>query len=383
MRIFYASETGPFLESRLWYNNLYLPLLDLGHEVIPFEFPLDEYDNAIRRRGPTHRLFVERNRPKLERALLSQIVTAHDEAPIDVFFSYFWNPHCRPEVISRIRQMGILTLNWYCNASYQFDLVREIAPAYDFCLVPERSRLEDYRQVGARAIYTQEAANPDIYKPYGVAQEFDVVFIGQMYANRADYVAGLLSAGVNVRVWGAGWPTNQPGLRGFLRRSPLGAPLRALNSLVSYGRLSPNYAQVPSEICGGPLSDLEMIQMYNRAKISLGFSTVGETHRSSKPIRQIRLRDFEAPMSGAFYMVECQKELEEFYEVGEEIVCYEGLDDLIEKIRYYLGNEQERERIRKAGFERAQRDHTWQKRLSYALETALKEAPAAGAVMRT
>jgi spore maturation protein CgeB len=83
-------------------------------------------------------------------------------------------------------------------------------------------------------------------------------------------------------------------------------------------------------------------------------------------VLQLRLRDFEVPMSGGFYMVEYAEELEDFFEVGKEIVCYEGPDDLVNKIRYYLAHEVEREAIRKAGHERALLDHTWKRRFEKA-----------------
>ena len=102
--------------------------------------------------------------------------------------------------------------------------------------------------------------------------------------------------------------------------------------------------------------------MFSRSKINLGFSSCGETHQDDERILQIRLRNFEVPMSGGSYMVEFMEELEEFYEIGKEVVCYTGPEDLSEKIKYYLAHEMERETIRKAGYERCLRDHTWQKR---------------------
>jgi spore maturation protein CgeB len=119
---------------------------------------------------------------------------------------------------------------------------------------------------------------------------------------------------------------------------------------------------LPADVCGPKLTDDEMVEMYSRAKISLGFSTVGQTHLDGKRIVQVRLRDFEAPMSGAFYMVEEMPELRQFYEVGREVVTYDGPADLVDKCRYYLAHDEERERIRLAGHTRALRDHTWQRR---------------------
>jgi spore maturation protein CgeB len=55
--------------------------------------------------------------------------------------------------------------------------------------------------------------------------------------------------------------------------------------------------------------------------------------------------------------------LERSYSIGEEIVLYASPEDLIEKIRYYLKHEDEREAIARRGHERTLRDHTMKKRL--------------------
>jgi spore maturation protein CgeB len=241
--------------------------------------------------------------------------------------------------------------------------------------VPEEFRLDDYRRVGANPLYSQEAANPNVYKPHSLPVEYDVVFVGQRYADRPLYIRRLIDAGVDVRVWGSGWvprgvrvdPTEL--WRGRLRA--LASPSAMRQAVAARWRrladptptaVAPAELQVPPDRCGPPLSDQELIEMYSRAKIHLGFSTVGATHRTGERIVQVRLRDFEAPMSGAFYMVEYLPELERFFDIGREIVCYQGPEDLVEKVRYFLAHDEERERIRQAGRARALRDHTWQKR---------------------
>lgn len=379
MRIFYASThtTHSLMPtSRLWYINLYLPLLDLGHDVVPFDYDLAPHYHYADILNPEHCAFIEENRPKLEQSLLAQIEAAHKERPIDLFFSYFYSAFCRPEVIREIGSLGITTANWYCNGSYQFHLVQNIAPAYDYCLVPEKFRLEDYRRIGASPIYFQEAANPNFYKPYpSLTREYDVAFIGQKYGDRPEYVRYLLDQGIDVRVWGWGWlpqvVTSENGLQSDLRKlkrlstaEGWQAAGRRLKRLISPPAASSASAgpDLPLSILGPPLPDEEMIRMYSRSKISLGFSTCGETHRTEQPIKQVRLRDFEAPMSGAFYMVEYMEELEEFFQFGKEIVCYHDKADLTDKIKYYLAHEDERERLRLMGHRRALAEHTWQRR---------------------
>jgi spore maturation protein CgeB len=387
MRIFYASDVTPnaAFQSNLWRNNLYLPLVDLGHNVVEFQYDLQE---TFRNLDPSDRVqqaFIKKNKPKLSMELLRQIKAAHLLKPIDLFFSYFYDACVLPETIDAIRSMGIQTVNWYCNGSYQLELVSEISPHYDWCLVPEKFRLQDYALMGARAIYCQEAANPNIYTPYDLPKDYDVVFIGQAYGERPAYIHYLIEQDINLRVWGYGWDSytpkvNRKGINPIKRARQIAQRLlkpdgfqtvieKSLGMLNRSSESPPeNKLELPVAIIGSPLSDIEMIKMYSRTKINLGFSSVGNTHQTDQRIVQIRLRDFEVPMSGGFYMVEYMEELEEFFDIGQEIVCYTSREELVDKIKYYLRNEDEREAIRVKGYERCQRDHTWHRRFKMAFE---------------
>jgi hypothetical protein len=364
VRIFYAAGAQPheaLRGSQVWRSNLFDALVDLGHDVVPFEYDLEPLLAHADIAQPGHRAFIERERPRADAELLRQVKAAHQTRPIDLFFSYFYSSCASAATIERIRERGIVTVNWYCNASYQLHLVADLAPAYDFCLVPERFRLEDYRRLGANPIYCQEAANPNVYRPRAVPREFDVTFVGSRYGERPAYVRALLASGIAVRVWGPGWRDDPPA-------HPLARARRTAGQMVSRLTGGVRSDGLPADVCGPALSDDEMVAMYSRSKISLGFSSVGETHADPERIVQVRLRDFEAPMAGAFYLVEEVPELELFFEIGKEIVCYRDMDDLVAKCRYYLEHPAEREAIRLAGHRRALAEHTWQRRLSKAFE---------------
>lgn len=354
MRIFYAASSTPDQSglpgSRLWDVNLYWPLVDLGHEVVVFEADYSEVNCNLDPGVSAERAAIRRNRPRLGAALLQQVKAAHVRKPIDLFFSYFYAAHVEPDIIRQIGALGICTVNWYCNASYQFHLVADIAPAYQYCLVPERFRLDDYRRIGANPIYCQEAANPNVYKPCDVPVEYEVTFVGQKYGNRPQHIRHLIDHGVDARVWGAHW-TAAPSSRPAWRRA--GGRLKRLLT-----RRSPFEVTVPPDHCGPPLSDVELVRMYSRSAISLGFTSVAD----GSGIKQVRLRDFEAPMSGAFYMVEQFDELAEFFEPDKEIVFFGDRVELLDKARHYLTHEGDRRRIRDAGLRRARAEHTWHKR---------------------
>ena len=51
------------------------------------------------------------------------------------------------------------------------------------------------------------------------------------------------------------------------------------------------------------------------------------------------------------------------YAVGDEIVCYRTVDDLYDTIEYLLNQPRRMQEIRDAGWRRAQRDHTWERRI--------------------
>lgn len=385
MRIFYASDRTPngALDSNLWRDNLYGSLVDLGHDVIEFNYDLAETYRHVNPASSTSRRFIASNRPRVSRELLAQVAAAHAVRPIDLFFSYFYDACVTPSTITTIRDMGIKTVNWYCNGSYQLELVREISPRYDYCLVPEKFRMDDYRRMGAVPIYCQEGANPTVYYPYDVAQEYDVTFVGQAYGERPGYVKYLRETGIDVQVWGPGWhnfsDAESAGHRRSRRLRTLMSPqiLNVLRRRVASGHRTATHSatrqnedQLPTNLriahaaIHAPLSDLELVKMYSRSKINLGFSGCGETHLEKERIVQVRLRDFEVPMSGGFYMVEYMDELAEFFEIGVEIVCYSGPKDLADKVRYYLSHDDERQEIRQRGQSRCVRDHTWRKRLT-------------------
>jgi spore maturation protein CgeB len=360
VRIFYAADHSPNSEipgSRLWYANLFLPLRDLGHELIPFEFDMAGFSSNLDATHEPQRSYIETHRPALEQALLAQVRKAHAEAPLDLFFSYFYAAHCRPEVIREIRALGVATMNWYCNASYQFHLVRDLAPAHDWCLVPERDRLDDYRAAGARPIYVQEAANPTVYHPVDAPRRYDLTFCGSCYGDRPDLATAVADADLDLRIFGPGWEA------------------WAARTRVDEARLASRAKRLfrapPRRPAVGPaLSDDEMIRLYSESQVSLGFSSCGETHRTKQRILQVRLRDFEAPMCGAFYLVEYMRELADFFEEDKEMVFYRDRRELVDKARFYLANDDARTRIAQAGRRRALAEHTWQHRFRAAFREA-------------
>lgn len=359
MRIFFAVPRSAWVDI-----NLRRSLEDMGHQLVRFDFPgwPDEADPVWRSAG----------KPMTNDRLLRAFKSAMQQAPLDLFFGYLYSSVVYPQTIEEIRTSGVPTVNFSCNNVHQFHLVRDIAPSFDVCIVPELAAQSAFREVGARPLRVQLAANPRFYRPYPDPRVYDVTFVGQRYADRADLLARLRDEGVDARAWGAGWAAGKrvdaaharaalalfederfDGLARLTRRWvwPEAAPPAGSNHAVD------------ASGWGGPrLLQSDLVRTFSKSRISLGFSTAGNSHREEKRLTHLRLREFEATMSGALYLTEHQQELAEYFRIGSEVLTYAGADELIEKARYYLAHPEDSERIRRAALRRARNEHTWQHR---------------------
>lgn len=303
-----------------WEDHNILPALDTFGEVIRFK-EIDSCDQY-------HSQWHYGGKQQMNMALLKQVQEAHKEKNIDVFFSYLSGRWVFPAIIRAIRMLGIPTLNICLDDRTKFYSTLEptgfagradIASAFTLCWTSTEDAIKLYESVNAKAIYLPEGANPDVYKPVNVSKDIDVSFVGQYYGQRPSVIEYMRNRGVDVQTFGRGWPSGE----------------------------------IPVE---------DMVLMYNRSRINLGFAAVGE----SKDIYCLKGRDFEIPMSGGLYFTQYHSELENVYDIGREIVCYKNIDDLIEKIQYYLAHPQEAEDIRQAGLRRSQNEHTWEHRFEKA-----------------
>ena len=370
MRIFLAIPISPHpsIHSNLWKSNLHDPLVEMGHEVVLWGedlLPYYDLDPAAPATAPVRDAFSER--------LLTAVEATHRMGALDLVLTYLSDSHVVPEAVDRMRDRVAPVLNFFCNNVHQFHLVRRIAKHFTACLVPEREALPRYRAAGARPHFFPMAAHPTIYRPIDVPQRYEVTFAGQRYADRAAALLALCRAGVGAHAFGMGWSpasapaaSGDPGARGLW-----GGTWRSLAATMS-GRnpfIAARDRMAWHALCArhtgslhSPLPDDEYIALFSRSAISLGFLVLGDTHRTWRPLRQVRLREFEGPMAGAFYLTGWIEELAEHYEIGREIVCYRSHGELVDLCRYYLAHPEERERIRRAGHERARRSHSWRHR---------------------
>lgn len=299
-----------------WENYSLKPALDKFGPVRHYDW-CGEFDH----RGKEWQTSLK---SRMNKELVKRVETWIKEDSTDVIFTYLSGEQVYPETIAKIGALGVPTVNLALNDKEHFVGrirqgqamgSRDICRYFDLCWTSTEDALKKYCVEGAMPFYLPEGANPDIHRPYDVEKTIDVSFIGQCYGNRPEVVRRIEAGGIRIEAYGYGWPK-------------------------------------------GSLSVEEMVKMYSKSHINLGFGGVA----GHKETYCLKGRDFEIPMSGGLYITEHHRELERVYQVGTEIVTYGNFEDLIAGIRRLLSSPDEAEAIRKKGFQRAVTEHTWEKR---------------------
>ncbi len=118
-------------------------------------------------------------------------------------------------------------------------------------------------------------------------------------------------------------------------------------------------AQLPSEIAmfnHGARWGLEMYSALKSGRIVIN----AEANHGKGEAGNMRL--FEATGVGAFLLTEYQDNIEDYFEPGVEVETFKTVQELIDKIQYYLAHKDEREAIAKRGQQRCFQAYSMQKR---------------------
>lgn len=269
----------------------------------------------VRRMRNTHRLWT----------LVSELAARGWVA--DLLLTQTWACLVEPEIFSRIRKtFGTVIVNvamddrhqyWGRRVNGEWDGTWKLIPHLDITLTTAPEAVNWYRKEGGSALFFPEASDPEIFHPMPQLPKLhDVSFVGSRYGIRERVVAALRNGGIQVTACGSGWDSGRIGID-----------------------------QVP--------------RLFAQSRIVLGVSAIGHC----PDFAGLKLRDFDAPMSGSCYLTQQNEDLQSIYTIGREIATYHTVTECVERARYLLAHDHEREAMAIAGRARAVRDHTWDVRL--------------------
>jgi spore maturation protein CgeB len=316
MKIFYAASRydygHPARGLSFEHANFYDSLARMGHELLHFDFQTLLNELGRDRMNQRLQAEVERQRP-------------------DLLFVCLTGDELDFATLKSLSDSGATTtFNWFCDDHWRFEkFSRRWAPAFNWVATTAACALPKYQQIGYKnVIKTQWACNHFQYRRLDLPLQHDVSFVGRVFGKRPQIIQTLRRAGINVCVRGFGWPE-------------------------------------------GRVTQEEMVRVFNQSRINLNFSDAAKqlnwfkrlTGRKPPP-KQIKGRNFEIPGCGGFLLTDSAENLEEYFELGKEVVVFDSTDDLVDKARYYLNHESERCQIAEAGYHRALREHTYELRFN-------------------
>lgn len=121
-------------------------------------------------------------------------------------------------------------------------------------------------------------------------------------------------------------------------------------------------SRLPKVRCKGGVSTLtEMPKVFQASKINLNITM--------RPIETgLSLRIWDIMGCGGFLLTNYQAEIPDYFEIGRDLETYESMEELEEKVHYYLSHDEERVEIAINGYEKVAKYHTYEIRLTQMLK---------------
>lgn len=303
------------------YHNFLKSLEACGHQVVLFD-----YMEELRQQG----------KERMNGSLVELVASRKPDVAI---FSLYTD-QLLPEAVERVRQ-HTRTLCFFHDDTWRKEFSRAWAPHFDFFTSSDFEAKRKYARLGLPSlIHFPFGVNHELYQPQPVEKIYDVSFVGAWHPYREWLIKRLRRANIRVETAGSRWPR-------------------------------------------GIVSQEEMIRMFNQSHINLNLSNscswdaryllgsvkgMINTLHSGKNVEQIKARHFEINACRAFQLSYYVDGLERCYRIGEEMAVYLDPDDLVDKVQYYLADDELRENMAEKAYQRTLNEHTYAQRFKRVFE---------------
>jgi len=270
----------------------------------------------------------------------------------DAIFAFMYTDEFATETLDRIRkETATKIIGWFADDYWRFfNYSRFLAPHLDLLVTTSHEAFSRYMRMGLTNVHlSQWAANPAAFHPIDVPQDIDVSFVGQYKPARGRLVRELSRSGIRVETFGNGWPNGRIA----------GAELP---KIFSRTKVNLNLNARPSRFEPWALGRIGFVKSRNRVVPDIHIVRNLEAWWHMQ-VPHIHARPFEILASRGFLISGFAVGMDQYYAKNEEVVYFDGTTgDLIEKVRYYLEQPEDRTRIACAGYERTLREHTYELR---------------------
>ncbi len=270
------------------------------------------------------------NESTRQRALEQQVAALRP----DLLFVMRGNHYTREFLLQLKQRYGVRTVAWWLYGPEEQQMLIAEANDYDVYLSMYRTEVP-----GARVGYLSSlAVDTELYRPDPAGRlscAHDIAFVGRRNRRRGQIIGELVD--LPIRIWGPGWRRPKDGW----------------------------HPRVWSRVAGNGAWGDALLHIYQHSKIVLDVN-VWEPGQANA----LNLRIFDVPASGGFLLTEYSDRLAEYFRPGVEIETWRDAAELRDKLRFYLANDQAREKIAAAGLQRARAIPSYVDRMREMLEMA-------------
>lgn len=326
---------GPLLEGGTCGQRM-KGLMEIGHEVIPVETepPLQLQSQ----RGVLQRLMRRLRGPVDLAGVNDRILDLTKTLSLDIA----WvdkGTLVLPDVLRRVKEdTGCLLVHHNTDdvkrSAHEFKNYLNAIHLYDVHFTSNTFNIPEMLAWGAKKVFSAELGYDDeLFRPVEVTTEDRkrlgeaVFFIGHWEPTTEKTLVYLTNHGIPVGIRGGGW--HRARNRSVLRNSMPFSPIWGEDHVKA--------------ICSGRIG-LGIVSKWNR-NLTAG-------------------RIFEIPACGTFLLAERNSSTQSLYVEGKEAEFFSSAEELLEKTRYYLDHDSDREAIAKAGYVRCRSSkYSWKDRV--------------------
>jgi spore maturation protein CgeB len=311
-------------------SSLKRALIALGHDVYHFDYLKEAFSEFFNIRFIKRRVLSPVFTLRMNICLLSYIkVTKPDLVLV-----------CKGELISKstllkIKKYGCFLVNWNPDSPFEpvnssKELLKSIA-VYDVYFTWSRFLMQQISAAGAKSVkYLPFAYDPFLHYPITVDGNqtkyygSDVVFVGTWDPERVRWLEPISELGL--KIWGNSW-------HNLAKASPL---RKNWHSKAVYG--------------------IEVSKIYNASGIVLNFLR-------KQNVNSHNMRTFEVPACKGFLLTTRSAEQCEYFEENKEIACFSTIEELIDKLNYFLVHKEEAKKYAELAYKRLiNNNHTYKDR---------------------
>ncbi|MDB4722246.1 glycosyltransferase [Verrucomicrobiales bacterium] len=232
-----------------------------------------------------------------------------------------------PETVERLSRLSIPTILIFPDTSIyehgpfiskSFKYYTHVFSTKKFHL----KELADKKGPSSKLNYLPHGFDLRVHRNLNLPKTIQTSFVGTFSSYKGEVLSNLIKNKIDLKVFGNSW-------------SKWSIKNRFNVELARYGD---EYAEI---ICS---SKINLALLYEGGSKSIAGDAITS-------------RTFHIPAACGFMLHQRSEELLNYFEEGKEIECFNGNEELLDKIKFYLENTNSREKIAKNGWLRANNEH--------------------------